>query len=148
MREIQPPRILPIHTELMAAMPGGNVRVAAGLDIGIDANSDGNATASCRDAAGGFGDKQVEFRGRFDVEEQDACGGVAAPAGAAGGCVVERLANFFARLADAGKNNSPAGHPNALQAIELTAAHHIETAAKARQELQNRQIRVGFDRVT
>ncbi len=104
--------------------------MAAGLDVGIDANRSRGPDSKTRR----FRCEQIEFGRRFHVKEQDAR--------------AKRLADFFARFAHAGKNDPAARHANAPQAVEFPSGNDIESAAHRGKHAQNAQIRIGFDGVT
>jgi len=103
--------------------------VAAGLDVGIDANGGRSGTVE----AGGFADEDIEFGGRFDVEEED--------------FFAEGFANFFTGFADAGEDDALTGNSGVAEAVELAATDDIETGAEAGEEFENFEIGVGLDRV-
>jgi hypothetical protein len=61
-------RLVHGNTELVAAPPGGDVVVGAGVDVRVDAQGDAGALAE----AGADAVEVIEFGARLDVEEQDA----------------------------------------------------------------------------
>jgi hypothetical protein len=96
---IQASRGIAIDAEFMAMVTGRDVRVAAGLDIGIHANRSGGSHAQTRCLRR----EQIEFGRRLDVKEENAR--------------FKRLADFFLRFSHAGENDSIAWHANAPQAV-------------------------------
>jgi len=132
---------MPIHAEFMAMMPGGNVRVAAGENVRIDANRGGYFLAARFHVARSFVEKNLEFGFGFDVEEQDS-------AARAFAGIANRFADFFAGFADAGENNAAAGNGDTAQAVQLSARDDIEAAAQAGEDLQHGEIGIGFCGVT
>src|SRR6202044_59857 len=116
----------PVDAKFVVMMAGGNVRVAAGEHVGIDADGDGGALAASGDVARSFVDEDFELGGGLDIEEEDA--GSARAGACDGGCagVAEGGTNFFARFADAGKNDAIAGDANAAETIELAAGDNVE----------------------
>jgi len=92
-------------------MAGGDVRVGAGLNVGIDA--EGGAGAEFE--AGGFGGQDVELGFGFDVEEEDAG--------------LEGFADFFFALPYAGENDAAAGDSDVAEAMKFAAGDDVEVAA-------------------
>ena len=80
-------RLLQRHAELVGLQPGGDVRMAPGVDVGVDAQRHARlAPLRARD----LGDA-IELAGRFRVDRADAVG--------------DRVLQLVARLADAGEDD-------------------------------------------
>ena len=126
--KIEAARGLPINSKFVAMMSGGNVRMAAGFDVRIDADGRRGAHAQARRLRS----QQVELRGRLHIEKKNPR--------------AQRLANFLARFPDAGKNDAISRHADSPQAIELAARNDVESAAERGKHSQNAQIRIGFHR--
>lgn len=127
--EIGAARVGPFHAKFVLMVAGGDVGVAASLDVGIDADGGGGRTAE----AGGFADEDFEFGRRFNVEEKD--------------FFAEGFANFFARFANPGENNALAGNSGVAEAVEFATADNVEAAAEAGEEFEDFEIGIGFDGV-
>ena len=127
--EVEASRGLPVNPEFVAMVSGGDVRMAAGLDVRIDADGRRGAHTQPRRLRG----QQIQFRGRFHIEKKNAR--------------AQRLANFFARFPDAGKNDPISRHADSPQAIQLPARNDVESAAERGKHAQDAQIRIGFHRV-
>ncbi len=127
--KIKASRGLPIDSKFVPMVSGSDVRMAAGFDVRIDADGGRGAHAQARRLRS----QQFELRGRLHVEKQNPR--------------AKRFANFLARFADAGKNDSVARHADAPQAVKLPARNDVESAAKRRKHAQDAQIRIGFHRI-
>src|ERR1700730_7659435 len=137
MRQIETPSLFPIHSEFVLVTSGGNLRVTAGLHIRIDANRDrGNGRAALLLLCGFF-EQRFEFCFGLNIEKENSSATTASCRS-----VAERLAHFFACLADAGKNDAIAANADALQMVEVAAGHDVEAAAQFCEVLQNRQIAI------
>src|SRR5258707_2701126 len=101
MGEVEASRSGPIQTKLVLVASGCDVRVAAGLHIGIDTNGHGRRRVASLDLPRGLSDQDLKFRFRFDIEEQ-----YSGPASAPLGAVVQRLANLKLVLAHARKDDA------------------------------------------
>src|SRR5229473_1240278 len=139
MCQIEAVRLFPIKSEFVLMAAGGNVRVAAGLHVRIDANRNRGDRGAALLLLCGFFQQRFELGFRLDIEKENsrACA-------ASIRSVAERFADFFAHLADAGEGNSVATHADALEVQELAAGNDIEAAAQFREMLQNREIAVGL----
>src|ERR1700683_1466168 len=112
MRQIELPSVLPVNSEFVVMLSGGNVGMRAGFDIGIHAQRGRRRPAQ----TGGFGGKHLKLRSGFHIEEQDArpqCGG-----------------DFLAGLTDSGKYDAFAFYTRTPQTLEFPAGNDIEAAAK------------------
>ena len=116
--------------ELVALQSGGDVRVGAGVDIGVDAQAHG------RDAAQGpgFFVECVELAQAFDVET--------AHAGHQG------LAHVGAGFAHARKHDLRRVAAGCQHAGQFTAGHDVEAAAGLGKSLQHGQRGVGLHGIT
>src|SRR5215472_9557663 len=75
--EIKAARRIPVHSKFMVVLAGGNVLVAAGGNIGVDANSQRWPLAARVYVALRFFEQELQFRFRFHVEKKNpALGGV------------------------------------------------------------------------
>ncbi len=110
----------------MSVRAGGNVGVAAGRDVGIDADACGRAAAQ----ALRFGGKLGDFGFGFDVEKENA--------GA------QRIAHFFARFAHAGEDHAVRGNFCGENAREFAAADDIEITPLPGEHAQNAEIGIGL----
>src|SRR5258706_2248213 len=68
MGEIEAPRSRPIQTEFVLVAPGCDVRMAAGLHIGIHTDSHGRRRVALLNLPRGLADQHLEFRLRFDIK--------------------------------------------------------------------------------
>src|ERR1700693_1782597 len=106
---------------------GGDVRMAAGFDIGIDANRKAGKISWCAHRmARGLFEKNFEFSSGLDVELENA--------GVVGlfDFIAESFADFFAGFAYTGKDDAIAGNGNVGEVIEFTSRNDIEAAAAGR----------------
>src|SRR5258708_11819181 len=100
--------------------------MAAGLDVWVYANRDARGGAPALHLFGRFVEEDIELGFGFDVEEQES-----ARAGrAAAAAIAKSFANFFAVLADSGKNNFIAGDAEMTEMFELAARDDVEAAAE------------------
>ena len=83
---------MPGDTELGFGRSGGDVGVAAGLHMRVDAEGDGRALAHLLRDAG----EAMEFRHRFDVELEDA--------------MLQAKPDLGFRFADPGEDDAVCGH--------------------------------------
>src|SRR6266436_6520853 len=113
--------------------------MAASLHVGIHANRHCRRTASASSKPRRLFHQNVELRFGFGVEEQNA----RTPASPADS-IVQGFANFMPVLADSGKNDALATHPDAMQVMEFSAGHNVKTAAPPGKVIQNGKISVGL----
>src|SRR5262249_40958667 len=132
-RQVEAPRLGPVHAELVPVMTGGDMGMATRLDVGVHANRRWGATPTLGDPACGLLFKQVELRRRFDIDEVDAG--------------VERLAGLLALLATAAEDAAPPETPKIPEAIYPTAADHVKATAEPGQQPQNLEVGAGLDGV-
>src|SRR5271165_5571128 len=136
-REIEFSRLGPRYAEFVVLEARGDVRMPSGLHVGIDADGD-----SWRPAVAGpsrrFFNKSFRLRGRLDVELQNPRLVAAAPA------VAQRLANFFAALANAREDDALTGDADVTEMLEFAAGDDVEAAAEAAKKLQQREVSVGL----
>jgi len=59
----------PVQAKFVLVMAGGNVRMAAGLNIGIDANGNAGCSGAAFHLFRGFLEQDAEFGFGFDIEE-------------------------------------------------------------------------------
>ena len=105
--------------ELVLAQAGGDVGVRFGVDIRIDAQRHlGLASDLGRQLP-----QQPQFAVGFAVESAD--------------LLFERVAQFFAGLADAGKYDARRVSARLQHAVELAAGHNVEPGAFLREKRQN-----------
>ena len=133
----------PVQAELVLVMACGDMRVVAGLHVGIHAHGNRRSIFPAARGARGLFQQHLQFGFGFHVEEQDAAPGVAARRRIAQG-----FAHLFAGLAHSGKDDALAGHSGAAQELDLTSGNGIEAAAQPRQQAQQGKIAVGLDRKT
>src|SRR5579864_7866160 len=116
MSEIETVGGRPIQAEFVVMVSGGNVGMAAGPDVGIDAHRNRRRSATCGNLPRGFLRENFELSFRFDVEEKDSAAlrAALAPSGIAQG-----FTDFFAGLPYPGKNNSAAVHSDAPETVEF-----------------------------
>src|ERR1700730_7886659 len=79
MRAIETMGFFPIQTELMLVASGGDVRMAAGLDVGIHANRNGRQRSAAPGFPRRFFEECFQLGWRLNVEENNSAAG--APAG-------------------------------------------------------------------
>ena len=101
-----------------------------GIDIGIDANADRRPLARLSR----HGIEVIELACRFDVEAMDA--------------QFEPTVHFRDGLSDAGKNDLAGVAAGRDDSRELAAGYDVEAASQTRQQVQQREVGVGFHRVT
>ena len=107
---------------------GGDLFMGLGIDIGVDADSDGRAHAQrCRNLG-----KRDQFRFAFDVELPDAAR--------------QRHVHFFPRLADAGKDDPLTRNAGGLGAQVFAARDHIHARAQTRQMRDHRLVGIRLHR--
>src|ERR1700730_19078280 len=123
MGQIKLARLLPIHSELVLMVPGGNMRMAACLNVRINANRNRARLAAAGNVAFRLLEQHIEFGFRLDVEKQNTFFGGAPRA------ILHGAANFFAGFADARENNAIAGNSDVLQLGEFAAGNYIESAS-------------------
>src|SRR5260370_35620475 len=140
MREIKTVSGGPIQAEFVVMMSGGNVGMAAGPDIGIDAHGNRRRSATRGNLPRGFTRESFELSFRFDIEEKDSAVLRAAPAHSG---IAQGFADFLAGLPYPGKNNSAAVHSDAPQTVEFAAGNNVEAAAEPREEPENCEISAG-----
>ena len=114
--------------------------MAAGLDVGIDADRDTGSSATALHLFARFIEQDIEFSFGFDIEEQKP-----SRFGTRVGAITEGFANFLARFANSGKNYFVAGNTEMAEVFEFTPGNDIKAAAKFRQLLEDGEISVGFD---
>src|SRR5579859_1406508 len=131
MCQVKAASLLPIEPEFVLVPSGGNVRVPARLHIRIDANGNRRHPRAAPLLLCGLLQQRIQFRFRFDIEKQNSRAN-SAPARS----INERLANFFTRLAHAGKNDAVPAYAEAPQVLQLAARDDIESAAQLRQMLE------------
>ena len=104
--------------------PGCNVRMAAGLHIGIHPHCRRRRPASPYRQSRRLLHQDVEFRFGFGVEKQNSrvC---AWPTSS----IVQRFTNLVPVLADSGENDALAAHADALQVVEFPARYNVKTAS-------------------
>ena len=124
------PRFGQAHAELVLGLSGRNLRVRAGVDIGIHAH-------------GGVRDHVVfarqplqafEFVARFEIETRHAGD--------------ERFVDFLNRLADAGKHDAVGGNSSAQCAVQFAGRDDVRADTGLRHQLQHGDVRIGLDRET
>src|SRR5579884_2383638 len=114
--------------ELALLHAGGDVRVRLRVDVGIHPQRHGRAHAEARgDALDG-----LELLGRLDVEHQDA--------------LLERVGDLLGGLADAREHDAPRVGSGAQRLPELAARHDVEAGARAREEVEDREVVVRLHR--
>ncbi len=128
--EVQAARSFPIDSKFVAMVSGGNMRMAACLDVRIDANGSSGAHAQ----PGRLRSQQIKFRSRLYVEEKNAR--------------AQRFANFLPGFSHAGKNNAVSEYADAPQAIQFAAGNNVKSAAQRGEYAQNAQSRISFCGVT
>jgi len=126
MHQVEPPGVGPIHAELVLVVTGGNVRVSAGHDVGIDAYGRGCAASE----ASGLAGQDLQFGLGFGIEQADS--------GAQG------FANLLTQLPHTREHHTVGRDARALQTIQLSARNNVEPAAQAREQAENRKIGIGF----
>src|SRR3974390_2635570 len=114
------------------------MRMAAGGNIGIDANGHSRDSGGEASAASGFFEQEFQFSEGFDVELENA-GRSGTP-----GAIVKSSANFFPGFADTGKDNALAGHSDVAEVLEFPTGDDVEAAAEIREALENGKIAVGL----
>ena len=119
--------------------PGCNVRVAAGLHIGIHPDCDRRCSASFFDQPGRLFHQNFEFCLRFGVEQQDS-----RPSASLAGSIIQRLANFIPLFPHTGKNDAVASYSDSLQVMKFSRGNNVESAAELRQMIQDGKISVGL----
>src|ERR1700674_2718660 len=124
MRKVKSLRLIPVQTKLVFVTPGCNVRVAAGLHIGIHSNRRRRRPASSPGQSRSLLHQDVELRFGFGVEKQNSRAS-ASPASS----IVQCFANLVAVLANSGENDALAAHADALQVVEFPARYNVKTAA-------------------
>src|SRR6266849_7034570 len=123
MLEVEFPGFRPHEAELMFIEARGDVRVAAGLDVWIDANGDARKRLNVFAQAPGFFEENFEFGKGFDVELEDA--GIVVAAGA----VAKSFSYFVSGFADAGKHDTVARNADVAKESKFTAADDVEAAS-------------------
>src|SRR3974390_692946 len=129
MLQVEPARRFPIDSKFVAMMSGGNVRMATGNDVRIDADGRRSAHSHARR----FGSKQIKLCGRLHIEEKNAR--------------EKPFSNFFARFSDARENDAASWHATPPETIKFSAGNNVEPATEGGKHAQNAQIRIGFYRV-
>src|SRR5258707_10328843 len=129
----------PVQTKFVLVMAGGNVRMAAGLNIGIDANGYAGRSGAAFHLFRGFFEQDAEFGFGFDVEKQQT-----AKAGVGAAAVAKSFPNFLARFADARKYDLISRNRQMAKMFKLAARDNIETAAELRKGFENTEISAGF----
>ncbi len=119
-----------VDAELVLAETCRDVGMRFGEDVGIDAQSEAGAGF---ELAGALGEK-IELLLALDVELQDA--------GA------QSLVDFIGRFADAGEDDALHGFGSSGEdAIQFAAGDDVEACAVIGEELEDGEVRVGFDRI-
>src|SRR6266849_7240168 len=113
----------PHEAEFVFVEAGGDVRVAAGLDVWIDADGDAGKRLDVFSQATGFFEENFEFGGRFDVELENA--GIVVAAGA----VAKSFSYFVAGFADARENDTIPRNADVPKQSKFTAADDVEAAS-------------------
>ncbi len=127
--QVERERITMRDAELVVLEPGGDVRVRAGIDIGVDAKGYGRDLAHRRrDPV-----EALELGSRFDVEAQDV--------------VRQREAHLRFALADTGKDDPLRRTAGSEHARKLAAGDDVEAAAEPREQIEYREIAVRLRRV-
>ncbi len=117
------------HAELVLFESGGDVGVRLRIDIRVDAERDRRR----RTVRLGHLVDAREFGCRLDVEALDVG--------------LERLLDLGAGLAHTGEHHLARVSPGREHACQFSARDDVETRAQFRENAQNSQIAVGFDRV-
>ena len=123
-RKVKPFRLRPVQAKLVFVTPGCNVRMAAGLHIGIHPNRRRRRPASPSGQSRRLLYQNVEFRFGFSVEKQNS-----RVSSSAASLIVQSFTNFVSVLADSGENDALAAHADALQVVELPARYNVKTAS-------------------
>ncbi len=117
------------HAELVDLEPGRNVRMAPGVDVGVDADGDaGGAAETCGD---GLDPRQLASRLHVDRLQPERHG-----------CFELRW-----RLADAGEDDVVRLEPHATGDIDLPDGVRVGGAPEIAQQAADRQVRVRLQRV-
>ena len=122
-------RRLDRHAELVRLEAGRDVRMAPGVDVGVDAQGDPGDDA----AVGGEPGQPVQLPGRLDVDGQQA----------------ERdgAVEFVEALADAGEDDLGGREPAAQGDLDLPHRVGVGGAAEAAHEARDGKRRIGLERV-
>ena len=114
---------------LLRLQPGGDVRMAARVDVRVHAQRDPRARlALARQRV-----DPLELALRLRVDRLDA--------------EIDRLRELGGRLADAGEHDLRRNESGAQRDVDLAAGIRVGVAAEAAQQPRDRQRRVGFQRV-
>ena len=115
--------------ELVGLQPGRNVRVAARVDVRVDAQRDAGARLPlAREQV-----DPLELAFRFRVDGLDA--------------EVDRLRQLRGRLADAGEDDLRGNEAGAQRDVDLAAGVGVRAGAKRAQQPRDRERRVRLERV-
>ena len=123
-RKVKAFRLIPVQAKLVFMTPGCNVRMAAGLHIGIHANRRRRRPASPYGQSRRLLHQDIEFRLGFGIEKQNS----RVPASPTSS-IVQRFTNLVPILADAGENDALPAHADALQVAEFPARYNVKTAS-------------------
>src|SRR5208337_2602387 len=119
------------NAELVLVQAGGDVRVRAGVNVGVYADSEFGGFAQM----GGASAEHLQLGGAFHVEQENA--------GSKG------KVDFLRQLADSGEDDLGGRlAANSQYALQFTAGHDIETTTQRCEQPKNREVRVGLHGVT
>src|ERR1700744_146770 len=129
----------------MLMAPRRNMRMPAGLHIGVHANRYERQSVAAADASRRLFQQNFEFRLGLDIEEQYSGPIVVLFALAiCGHTILESFANLFTRLAHSGKHYAIAANADGTEHLEFATRNNVETVSSFRDLLQDREIAVGF----